>query len=76
MLLTAIAYLLIAALAVWALLWLLAPIGLLAWLAPSPSQTDLQESQALLSEVEALLVEAQALQARANAAHAGHLPGR
>ena len=42
MLLTAIAYLLIAALAVWALLWLLAPIGLLAWLAPSPSQTDLQ----------------------------------
>ena len=66
MLLTAIAYLLIAALCLVVLGVLLLPVYL--WVL----HRDAMRAPPRAAE----LAEAQALQARANAAHAGHLPGR
>lgn len=64
MLFTLFAYTVLAALAVWAVLTVLAPIGLLAWIGSCQGKADQQANAALLGECEALQAEAQALQTR------------
>lgn len=65
--LTALAYLLLAVLALAALACVLLPFGLLTWLHDRGHAQRSAEADALLAEAEALNAEAQALNARANA---------
>ena len=64
--LNALALVLLALVALWALCALLLAAGLLAW-ARSGTSADLAKAEQQLAESDALLAQAQALQARANA---------
>lgn len=72
--LTALALVLLALVALWGVCVLLLPAGLLAW-ARSGTQADLERAEQQLAQSDALLSQAQALQARANAGRSRPLRG-
>jgi len=73
--LTVLAYLLLAILAVVAVAVVLAPFGLLAWMRDRGHVERAAEADALLAEAEALNAEAQALQARSKTSRTNVLRG-
>lgn len=73
--LTALAYLLLAILAVVVVAVVLAPFGLLAWMRDLGHAERAAEADALLAKAEALNAEARALQVRTNASRTNVLRG-